>query len=100
VDAERRPHGRGVITERGYGEFFLHRTGHSIEMDLHGSGPNLDNFETNDTRELLPGIGFSVEPGVYLEGRFGVRSEVNVFLDDRAAIVTPAEIQKELILPR
>jgi Xaa-Pro dipeptidase len=91
---------RGVITERGYGEFFLHRTGHSIEMDLHGSGPNLDNFETNDTRELLPGIGFSVEPGVYLEGRFGVRSEVNVFLDDRAAIVTPAEIQKELILPR
>jgi Xaa-Pro dipeptidase len=90
---------RGVITQRGYGEFFVHRTGHSIDAELHGSGPNLDNYETNDTRELLPGIGFSVEPGVYLEGRFGVRSEVNVFLDEQAAVVTPSEIQRELILP-
>ncbi len=91
---------RDLITERGYGEFFTHRTGHSIDADLHGSGPNIDNFETNDSRELLPGIGFSVEPGVYLEGRFGVRSEVNVFLTDKAAVVTPAEIQRDLILPR
>ncbi len=90
---------RGVIAERGYGEFFLHRTGHSIDADLHGSGPNIDNFETNDARELVPGIGFSVEPGVYLEGRFGVRSEVNVFLTDAGPVVTPAEIQRELILP-
>src|SRR5574341_14434 len=90
---------RGVITERGYAEFFTHRTGHSIDADLHGSGPNIDNFETNDSRELLPGVGFSVEPGVYLEGRFGVRSEVNVYLTDAGPVVTPAEIQRELILP-
>ena len=91
---------RRVITERGYGEYFTHRTGHSIDAELHGSGPNIDNYETNDTRELLPGIGFSVEPGVYLEGNFGVRSEVNVYLDEKAAVVTPGEIQRELILPR
>ena len=90
---------RDVITERGYAEFFTHRTGHSIDTDLHGSGPNIDNFETNDSRELLPGVGFSVEPGVYLEGRFGVRSEVNVYLTDAGPVVTPADIQKELILP-
>jgi Xaa-Pro aminopeptidase len=90
---------RGVITERGYAEFFTHRTGHSIDSDLHGSGPNIDNFETNDSRELLPGVGFSVEPGVYLAGRFGVRSEVNVYLTDAGPVVTPAEIQRELILP-
>jgi Xaa-Pro aminopeptidase len=106
-----RPHGgmtgaslddvsRGVINDRGYAEYFTHRTGHSIDGDLHGSGPNIDNFETNDSRELLPGVGFSVEPGVYLEGRFGVRSEVNVFLTDKEAVVTPSEIQKDLILPR
>jgi Xaa-Pro aminopeptidase len=91
---------RGVINDRGYAEYFTHRTGHSIDADLHGSGPNIDNFETNDSRELLPGVGFSVEPGVYLEGRFGVRSEVNVFLTDKEAVVTPVEIQKDLILPR
>jgi len=91
---------RGLITERGYGEYFTHRTGHSIDSDLHGSGPNIDNFETNDSRELLPGVGFSVEPGVYLEGKFGVRSEVNVFLTEKGPVVTPAEIQRALILPK
>jgi Xaa-Pro aminopeptidase len=66
---------------------------------LHGSGPNLDNFETNDTRELVAGVGFSVEPGVYLAGKFGVRSEVNAYLTDEGAHVTPHEIQQDLILP-
>ncbi len=88
---------RGVITSRGYGDAFFHRTGHSIDGDLHGSGPNLDNFETNDTRELVVGLGFSVEPGIYLDGRFGVRSEVNVFIDDAGPQVTPREIQRALI---
>jgi Xaa-Pro aminopeptidase len=90
---------REVITARGYGEAFLHRTGHSIDDELHGSGPNLDNFETNDNRELVPGVGFSVEPGVYLAGRFGVRSEVNVYLTEEWAHVTPREMQRELIRP-
>lgn len=90
---------RHLLAARGYEAAFVHRTGHSIDIDLHGSGPHLDNFETRDVRELLPGIGFSVEPGVYLPGRFGVRSEVNVVLTDEGPEVTPAEAQQELILP-
>ena len=81
---------RRVITNAGYGEFFVHRTGHSIDRDLHGSGPHLDDFETHDDRELLPGVGFSVEPGIYLPGKFGVRSEVNVHYGKEGPLVTPA----------
>jgi len=89
---------RGVITRAGYGAHFVHRTGHSIDRDLHGSGPHLDNFETADVRRLLPGIGFSVEPGIYLTGRFGVRSEINVFLGESAPEVTPTAPQRDLLL--
>ena len=89
---------RAVITKAGYGEFFPHRTGHSIDRDLHGSGPHLDNFETADDRVLLAGIGFSVEPGIYLPGRFGVRSEINVFLSETGPEVTPHQPQGELLL--
>lgn len=89
---------RGVIVAAGYGEWFMHRTGHSIDRELHGSGPHLDNFETADTRVLQPGIGFSVEPGVYLPGRFGVRSEINVHLSESGPEVTPAAPQRALIV--
>ena len=88
---------RAVITEAGYGAAFVHRTGHSIDHRLHGSGPHLDDYETHDDRQLLTGTGFSVEPGVYLDGRFGVRSEVNMYLTPGAAFVTPAGAQRELI---
>lgn len=87
---------RGVITQRGYADFFVHRTGHSIDTVLHGSGPNLDNLETRDDRLLIPGVGFSVEPGIYLLGDIGVRSEVNVYWSDQGPVVTPGEIQREL----
>lgn len=89
---------RGVIHERGYAEYFVHRTGHSIDFELHGSGPHLDDLETHDVRELLPGIGFSVEPGVYLPGQFGVRSEINVHLARAGPEVTPREPQEYFIL--
>jgi Xaa-Pro aminopeptidase len=89
---------RGVIRAAGYGDYFVHRTGHSIDRDLHGSGPHLDNFETADTRLLQPGIGFSVEPGVYFPGRFGVRSEINVYLAESGPEVTPAAPQRALLL--
>ena len=89
---------RRVITNAGYGEFFVHRTGHSIDRDLHGSGPHLDDFETHDDRELLPGVGFSVEPGIYLPGKFGVRSEVNVYYGSEGPLVTPGEPQRDLII--
>jgi Xaa-Pro aminopeptidase len=87
-----------VIRSAGYGEQFVHRTGHSIDRDLHGSGPHLDNFETADERTLLPGIGFSVEPGIYLPGRFGMRSEINVFLHETGPEVTPRSPQSDLLL--
>ncbi len=90
---------RDVIDKAGYGEAFVHRTGHSIDSDLHGSGPHLDDFETHDVRELLPGIAFSVEPGIYLEGEFGVRSEINIHLGESDAELTPASPQVDLILP-
>jgi Xaa-Pro aminopeptidase len=86
-----------VIRAAGFGEYFVHRTGHSIDRDLHGSGPHLDNFETADERMLIPGIGFSVEPGVYLPGRFGIRSEINVFVAETGPLVTPERPQHDLL---
>ncbi len=89
---------RGVVVAAGYGEHFVHRTGHSIDRDLHGSGPHLDNYETSDNRALVPGIGFSVEPGIYLAGRFGVRSEINVAMHEDGPEVTPVQPQTALAL--
>ena len=90
---------RGVIVAAGYGASFTHRTGHSIDVRaLHGSGPNLDNLETREERLLIPGVGFSIEPGVYLPGEFGVRSEVNGYIDAHAALITPSEPQRDLII--
>jgi Xaa-Pro aminopeptidase len=87
---------RGVITDRGYGEYFVHRTGHSIDTILHGSGPNLDNLETRDDRLIIPGVGFSIEPGIYLKGDIGIRSEINVYWSEDGPRVTPGEIQREI----
>lgn len=90
---------RKVIDAAGYGPQFVHRTGHSIDRDLHGSGPHCDDFETRDDREMMPGVGFSVEPGIYLTGRFGVRSEVNVYWSPEGPVCTPKVPQRDLILP-
>jgi Xaa-Pro aminopeptidase len=89
---------RALIEKRGFGEHFVHRTGHSIDTALHGSGPNLDNLETRDDRLLVAGVGFSVEPGIYVPGEIGVRSEVNVHWGESGPEVTPSEIQKEIFL--
>ena len=89
---------RSVIRDAGFAEYFVHRTGHSIDRELHGSGPHIDNFETADVRALVPGVGFSVEPGIYLPGRFGMRSEINVFMGDAGPEVTPRSPQAELFL--
>jgi Xaa-Pro aminopeptidase len=87
---------RGVIVERGYGVHFVHRTGHSIDTDLHGSGPNLDNLETRDDRTLVTGVAFSVEPGIYIADDIGVRSEVNVHWGADGPQVTPSAPQTEV----
>ncbi len=87
---------RSYIQERGFGEYFFHRTGHSIGSDVHGTGANMDNLETHDERKIIPWTGFSVEPGIYLPG-FGIRSEVNVFVGDGEARVT-GEAQDKIVL--
>lgn len=87
---------RRVIDEAGYGAYFTHRTGHNIAADLHGTGAHLDDLETHDERLILPRTCFSVEPGIYLPGEFGVRSEVNMLTVEDRAWVTGAR-QRELV---
>ncbi|MFQ5524826.1 MAG: M24 family metallopeptidase [Thermoanaerobaculia bacterium] len=88
---------REVIEAAGLGEWFIHRTGHSIGIQDHGQGANMDNLETHDTRPLEPMTGFSIEPGIYLPGEFGVRTEINVALTREAAEITGAEPQVDLL---
>jgi len=87
---------RGYISSRGYAHAFVHRTGHNIGQEIHGAGANMDNFETHDERRIIPGLCFSIEPGIYLED-FGVRSEIDMFVDETSASVT-GEMQDALVL--
>ena len=89
---------RQVIEKAGYGPYFVHRTGHNIGTEVHGNGANLDNLETRDNRLLVPGLCFSIEPGIYLPGEMAVRTEINVFIthDGKPQVYGP--IQKELVL--
>ena len=86
---------RRYVEEQGFGEYFVHRTGHSIGEEVHGTGANMDNLETHDERRVIPQTCFSIEPGVYLP-EYGIRAEVNVFVGAREASVT-GEIQRELV---
>jgi Xaa-Pro dipeptidase len=86
---------RDYIREKGFGDYFIHRTGHSIGEEVHGTGANMDNLETHDERRVIPGTCFSIEPGVYLQ-EFGVRSEVNVYVGENTAQVT-GEMQDQLV---
>ena len=78
---------RTVVDRAGYAAEFIHRTGHSLGETVHGNGVHLDDYETHDDRRLIPGTGFTIEPGVYTS-RFGVRTEINMFMDEREAYVT------------
>lgn len=90
---------RGVIEDAGYGDYIQHRTGHSITSEIHGSGANLDDFESHDTRLLMPGTCFSVEPGIYMEDDFGVRSEIDILAPpDGPPEVTGRKQQKMILL--
>ena len=86
---------RGHIEEKGYGEYFFHRTGHSIGTEVHGTGANMDNLESHDERRIIAGSCFSIEPGIYLP-EFGIRSEVNVYVGETFARVT-GEQQEEMV---
>lgn len=86
---------RRYITDRGYGDYFTHRLGHSIHHTVHGEGVNLDGFETHDTRRIIPGVGFSIEPGIYLPD-FGVRSEIDAYMGDDGPEAT-SPVQREIV---
>jgi len=88
---------RAVIREAGYGDRFVHRTGHSIGEEVHGNGANIDNLETRDGRRLMPRTCFSIEPGIYLTGEFGIRSELDVYVSDREAIVHGQPVQTAIV---
>ena len=87
---------REYISENGYGDYFTHRLGHSIGLEMHGDAVNLDSFETKDTRSIIPGIGFSIEPGIYLP-EFGVRSEIDVYMSEEGPYAT-TPIQRDVVL--
>ncbi len=87
---------RAVITEAGYVDYFVHRTGHNIGTVVHGNGANLDNFETQDNRILLPSTCCSMEPGIYLP-TFGIRSEVNLLVHAQDVEVTGTPVQEEIV---
>jgi Xaa-Pro aminopeptidase len=88
---------RDVIEAAGYADGILHRTGHSLGTEVHGNGVNMDDLETRDERLVVPGLGFTIEPGIYLPGELGIRSEVNMVVEPGRARVT-TEPQQELIL--
>ena len=87
---------RGVIGQAGYGAAFVHRTGHNIGQETHGNGANMDNLETHEDRLVLARTCFSVEPGIYLP-EFGVRSEVNVFIDAAGEVHVTGGLQTEVV---
>jgi Xaa-Pro dipeptidase len=90
---------RGRIELAGYGEYFTHRTGHSIGEEVHGNGAHIDNLETRDSRKIIPRTCFSIEPGIYLPGNFGVRSEIDLYVGEGGRVeVTGRPIQTELVL--
>ena len=89
---------RSVVQASGWGDCFIHRTGHSIGVNVHGNGVNIDNLETRDLRMLVPGICFSVEPGIYLAGRMAVRSEIDVFIRKDGSVEVTGPEQESLIL--
>lgn len=87
---------RDYINELGYGDYFTHRLGHSIGSEVHASGVNLDSLETVDKREIIPGIGLTVEPGIYLP-EFGVRSEIDIYITEKGVKVT-TPVQKSIVI--
>jgi Xaa-Pro aminopeptidase len=86
---------RDVLEQAGFGERILHRTGHNLGRDVHGNGVHMDDYETHDDRRLIPGTGFTIEPGLYFDS-FGVRTEINMFYGQREALIT-GPVQTEIV---
>jgi Xaa-Pro dipeptidase len=86
---------RAVIQDAGYGDYFIHRTGHNMGIETHGNGAHIDHLETRDTRTLLPGTCFTIEPGIYLP-EFGVRSEIDIFVDWSGGVHVTGGVQDSI----
>ncbi len=86
---------RDILEKEGYGQYFIHRTGHNLSGELHGWGPNLDSYETKDDRQLLLDTGYSIEPGIYTS-KFGLRSEINIYLHPNGKVETTTPVPKEI----
>ena len=90
---------RDYISEAGYADHFNHRLGHSLGREVHGNAVNLDGWETHDTRQVIPGIAVTIEPGIYLP-EFGVRSEIDVYISEEGPqVTTPVQKSVVMILP-
>lgn len=89
---------RNYFKDKGYDQYFVHRTGHSIGEEIHGNGANIDNLETRDERKVIPRTSFSIEPGIYLPGKFGVRSEIDMYITkSNDAVVTGLPMQEKVV---
>ena len=85
---------RKVLIDAGFAAHVLHRTGHSLGQEIHGNGVHMDDYETHDDRRLVPGLGFTIEPGLYFDD-FGIRTEINMTVGLQEATVT-GDIQREM----
>ncbi len=89
---------RKVINDAGYGQYFIHRTGHNIGEEVHGNGANIDNLETKDERVIIPGTCFSIEPGIYIpDKKLGFRTEIDVFVNDEGEVEVAGAVQDRVI---
>ena len=89
---------RNFFKERGFDQYFVHRTGHNIGEEIHGNGANIDNLETRDERKIIPQTSFSIEPGIYLPGKFGVRSEIDVYITKSKEVVVTGQPMQEKVV--
>lgn len=90
---------RTVVEQAGMGSHFIHRTGHSITTEIHGPGVNMDDFETHDTRRLLLGTSFSIEPGIYIPAMLGMRTEIDVIIQHDGVVSVPSSPLQTSVLP-
>jgi Xaa-Pro aminopeptidase len=89
---------RNFFKDKGYDQYFVHRTGHSIGEEIHGNGANIDNLETRDERRIIPRTSFSIEPGIYLPGKFGVRSEIDVYISKNKEVIVPGQPLQDKVI--
>jgi Xaa-Pro aminopeptidase len=90
---------RAIVNEAGFGQYFIHRTGHSITHELHGAGVNMDNYEAKDIRKILRGTSFSIEPGIYIDDFCGFRTELDVLITSDGTVYPGIGSEQSSMIP-